>query len=352
MTPQTIADALTRAGIDKLPPPARAYLFQRITQQIAGSSFDPDHNLGGLRNLTFGAAKTGPVGQAHFPDIDSAARALVSVSYRAAPRDWGAIDPIELARLGRYPIHPRGDNAVGPPVWLPIKDLQPLDVGEFKWSYLIPAYGPYAVVRDYIGPSDEAEKTFRGLVGDWVAFDRLGVGRMHKYADGTLVDLTEGKRYKTEWDTFRKAWENGDIPGNELGGQLNVQVSNANAVRKLLKENNVSDPELGPGLRAGLDVTKSTAALARSEKIEDEAKKSVILEWLTNPAQSETQLPFGPKVPSRVLYAMLASLGVAGLLALGVRSGAERVKVIVQREDRESYRDPFERAYAPPREED
>lgn len=40
-----------------------------------------------------------------FADLDAAARALVSVAYRAAPRAWGEVGEAELATLGSYPIH-------------------------------------------------------------------------------------------------------------------------------------------------------------------------------------------------------------------------------------------------------
>ena len=40
-----------------------------------------------------------------FEDLDAAARALVSVAYRAAPRAWGQVGEAELATLGSYPIH-------------------------------------------------------------------------------------------------------------------------------------------------------------------------------------------------------------------------------------------------------
>jgi hypothetical protein len=104
-SPQIIADALTRAGGDKLPAPARAYLFRRLTTQIAGGEPAPTYNLGGLLDNSFGVTKDNSVrGEAAFPDLDTAARALVATSYREAPRDWGALTEKELAQLGSYPL--------------------------------------------------------------------------------------------------------------------------------------------------------------------------------------------------------------------------------------------------------
>ncbi len=93
-----IARALKIAGIDKLPAVAKSYLGQRLAR--GGIDIDRN-NMGALRDLRFGAGGTQ---KANFPAIGDAARALVSISYRAAPRAWGDVSDHELAGLNTYPI--------------------------------------------------------------------------------------------------------------------------------------------------------------------------------------------------------------------------------------------------------
>lgn len=91
-----VALALQKAGAEKLPTTATAYLYQRLSRGV-----DLDRrNLGGLQTQGFGRAK----GAAVFTDLDAGARALVATSFRAAPRAWGDVTDDELAHLGRYPL--------------------------------------------------------------------------------------------------------------------------------------------------------------------------------------------------------------------------------------------------------
>lgn len=102
-TPQDISEALRKAGIARLPAPAVAYLGERMLAMDLTRL-----NLGGLRDISAGCSRpeigSGSPSVATFPDLDSAARALVAVSYRAAPRAWGDVGEPELATLGSYPI--------------------------------------------------------------------------------------------------------------------------------------------------------------------------------------------------------------------------------------------------------
>jgi len=265
-----IAGALARAGVDKLPPPARAYLAERLVAAGTEGTLSPA-NLGGLRGVTFGSGSS--PGLAKFPDIDAAARALVAVSYRAAPRAWGETDETTMSRLGSYPIHRNGAVALaGAPVG---------DAADFARSALKTALGPVAFVEDqFFGPSAEAESTFRGLVSDWEGYERI-----LKQSPGVLDKLPELKDDVTEWRKFRDAWRAGSIPGNELGGLLNVQVSLSNKVRALLKERGVVDPILQQ-TRTGVDVEKSTDALAAAKDVDTWAKNVPGISWLTDPSKS------------------------------------------------------------------
>lgn len=262
-----IAGALARAGVDKLPPPARAYLAERLVSAGVDGSLSRT-NLGGIKSVTFGAAGSA---LAEFPDIDSAARALVAVSYRAAPRAWGETDDVTMSRLGSYPIHRKGAVALaGVPVG---------DAADLARSALKTALGPVAFVEDkFFGPSEEAESTFRGLVSDWEGYERI-----LKNSPGILNRLPELKDDVAEWRKFRDAWRAGSIPGNELGGLLNVQVSLSNKVRTMLKEKGVTDPVLQE-MRSGVDVEKSTDALAAAKDADSWAKNVPIVNWITDPS--------------------------------------------------------------------
>lgn len=289
-----IAGALARAGVDKLPPPARAYLADRLVAAGTAGTLSPA-NLGGLRGVTFGSGSSPEL--AKFPDIDAAARALVAVSFRAAPRAWGETDSVTMSRLGSYPIHRKGAVALaGAPVG---------DATDFARSALKTALGPVAFVEDtFFGPSAESESTFRGLVSDWEGYERI-----LKQSPGFLNKLPELKDDAAEWRKFRDAWRAGSIPGNELGGLLNVQVSLSNKVRALLKEKGVVDPVLQE-MRTGVDVEKSTDALAASKDVDSWAKSVPIVNWITDPSAPPNA------AASRAGAVAIAGIAVAVLVSL------------------------------------
>jgi hypothetical protein len=335
-----IAEALTRAGIERLPPPARAHLARRLAIGFAAGE-DSAFNPAGLRDTTFGCARSGSFGLARFKDINSGASAAVANAFRAAPRDWGATDKALLSRLGSYPIH-RNQTATSL-VPIPTSDgsirygsvkeaessgatrnadgswnlsgvrVEGTPIGEFKWSYLIPGYGPYALVRDYFRPSEEAEATFRGLVADWEAYERLGVGER---------TMPEARDDLIAWRKFRDEWRAGSIPGNETGGRLNAQVAISNMVRRGLKDQGAVDPILQQE-RKGVDVERSTEALADSAKTEQFCKGVPFCEWMTKPGQVLIETPFGP-MPKNIAIAGGVGIGVLGLIAITGAVGAVR----------------------------
>lgn len=337
MEASVIAGALAKAGVDKLPPAARAYLANRLVTQGTDGHLSAE-NLGGLRAYTFGARKLNVGGTAKFPSAEAAARALVATSYRAAPRDWASTSKGDLARLGNYPMVRDGAKALTSARMIPIPtsegalelaspdvaqsfgavlgdagawdltkvSLGGLPVGEFKWSYLIPGYGPYKLVKDYLGPSEEAEKTFQGLIADWEAFDRLGVG-------GDI--LPELRQDSVDWRKFREDWQNGDIPSKDIGGRLTAEVVRANRVRLNLAEQKITDPALGTGLRAGVEVASSVPALVRAEKVDAWARSIPVVNWITAPDQ-KTVSPLGFPMPERALWTIGAGLvGALGIFA-------------------------------------
>lgn len=338
---QHIAEALARAGIENLSPPARAHLARRLAIGFANCD-ESANNPAGLRDTVFGCARNGSAGFATFKDLDSGARAAIANAYRAAPRDWSATDMAALASLGAYPIRRDDSGGLAKTIPVPMPDgalryvsfgeaeavgairnddgswnltsvtVEGKPLGEFKWSYLIPGYGPYAVARDYFAPSEEAEATFRGLVADWEAYDRVGVG---------AKVLPEHREDVVAWRKFRDEWRAGSIPRNESGGRLNAQVEISNMIRRGLKENGVVDPSLQQQERKGVDVEKSTSALADAASTEQWCKGVPLCEWMTKPGQDLISTPFGP-LPKNIVVAGGVGLGVLTLLAVigGVRA--------------------------------
>lgn len=79
--------------LDNYEPGNRPEMARRLGIEGAGEPFDPALIRGTVDDTE------------EFDDLDAAARALVSVAYRAAPRAWGQVGEAELATLGSYPIH-------------------------------------------------------------------------------------------------------------------------------------------------------------------------------------------------------------------------------------------------------
>lgn len=283
----TLAGALARAHIDKLSPPARAYLAERLTAQIAAADVDMERNLGGLRSTALGCAKRGER-DAVFPSIDAAAKALVAVSFRAAPRDWGAASDADLAQLGRYSF---------------TVQRQERRVAQLAGQQDRPELGWWPG----FGPSDDAQQTFRALTADWEAFERIGVGtRVLPFLKDDLAD----------WRKFRDEWKNADIDSSEIGGRLLGETIRARRVREYLKEQKIVDPVLQtPAVKdvAVDEAGERTKPGGSLDSIDKWAARSPVVNWLTDPAQK----------PETARNKILATAGVAlGLVAiLGVLLG-------------------------------
>lgn len=269
----TLAGALREAECESLPAPARAFLARRLLEHgvIADAS---GYNLGGLRGQHFGCRKQGPIGPARFSTLGEAARALVSSSYRAAPREWGTVLAQELAALGNYPIQREQPSAtLG---WIP-----------------------------GLGPSDAAEATYKGLVADWATFESLGVGTK------ILLFLREDL---DQWRKFRQEWEDADIASNEIGGRLIAETVRSGRVRSYLADAKITDPRLQTPTPQAPSVTDAGGGLHAAEAVDDFAKRNKLLNWITDPAQ-----PPGPAgaPPWRILGTM--GVGIALSLALAFR---------------------------------
>lgn len=336
LSPETLNAALQKAGVDKLPPAGKAYLSARILRQATEFGGLTESNIAALKEVSFGAGS----GLASFPSIESATRAAIAVSYRAHPRDWGSVSAADLASLGNYPSTRPGASIIGSPSRVPVPKVDGIryapigeaiaagavknddgswnltavslgEISEWKWSYLIPGYGPYTAVKDYLGPTEAAQTTFRGLMADWEGFDRLGVGdKMFgpNDPDKSHPDFREDVK---DWRRFRDAWIDGSIPGNEVGGQLNVQVGVANKIRKNLAESKVVDPAIATEERKGVDVEHSTTAIQKAVAVETAAKGNVVLDWATRPG-NKTVLPVIGAVPDKALWA----IGIASIAAI------------------------------------
>ncbi len=175
---------------------------------------------------------------ATFPDLDSGARALVACAYRAMPRTWGDVGDAELATLGRYPAdrlarrgiqrHHRRRGWVDDAT-IPAED----DDTDIQLSGEAPPLGWFPG----FGPSAEAEQTYRALVADWEAFDRVGVGQRI---------LPHLRQDVIEWREFRDHWKAGDIDSSNINGSLMAETARARRIRTELRDAKVTDPALGP----------------------------------------------------------------------------------------------------------
>lgn len=283
----TLAGALARAGIHKLSPPARAYLAERLTAQIAAGDVNVDRNLGGLRSTSLGCAKRGEQ-EAVFPNIDAAAKALVAVSFRAAPRDWGAASDADLAQLGRYPF---------------TAERQQRRTAELAGQQERPELGWWPG----FGPSDDAQQTFRSLTADWEAFERIGVGT-------TVLPFL--KDDLADWRKFRDEWKAGDIASSEIGGRLLAQTIAARRVREYLKDQKIVDPVLQTPPVKDMsvdDAGERTKPGGTFDSLDKWAAKNPVVNWLTDPSQP----------PDKARNKILATAGVGfGLVAvLGILLG-------------------------------
>lgn len=308
LTPEDIAAALDRAGAQSLAPSALAYLSERLVKQGASGGATPS-NLGGLRDVTFGSATRGG-GFASFSDIDAAARALVSVSCRAAPRRWGDATDAELAGLAMYP---QSLPAVGDIV-----------ADAFRAAVRIAAPTIDSLL---FAPNKADQEAFQRLMADWEGYDRLGVGERilagEKGPDGLRrVNVREDV---VDWRKFRDEWLAGQIDGAEIAARLNPQVSVSNKIRRYLKEANAVDPVLQKDDAKGVDVENSSGALRVAADVDKLARGNAFVDWVTSPG-NKTNLPIVGAVPTRVLWVGGLGLGLA-LFVMARRGPTTRVVI-------------------------
>lgn len=308
LTPEDIAAALDRAGVHDLAPSALAYLSGRLVKQGASGGATPT-NLGGLRDVTFGSAARGG-GLASFPDIDTAARALVSVSCRAAPRRWGDTTDAELAGLAMYP-------QPTPVVGDVVADL-------FRMAVRTASSSADAFI---FAPNKADQEAFQRLMADWEGYDRLGVGERilagEKGPDGLRrVNVREDV---VDWRKFRDEWLAGQIDGAEIAARLNPQVSVSNKIRRYLKETNAIDPVLQRDEARGVDVEESTGALQLAADVDKSARSNAFVNWVTSPG-NKTNLPIIGAVPTKVLWVGGLGLGLA-LFVMARRGPTTRVVI-------------------------
>lgn len=289
-----VTGALAKAEAERLPPAARAYLYERAVKH--GESGADRYNLGGLLDTRFGSGATPRL--ATFGSWDEGCAALVSTAYRAAPRRWGDADDVELKRLGTYPA------GNGPPTIGDIADV------------LRSAVATVSPATDILlfAPSAAQEEAFRRLVADWAGYESIGVGDRVFVGEEGRVNLRPDL---ADWRVFRDQWKAGSIPANELPGRLNVQVGVSNKVRKYLAEAKVVDPALASAAHdaTGVDVEKSSNALAAAASVEESVKKVGWLDFITRPGD-KINLPVIGGVPDKYLW--LAGAGFAGLVTLSV----------------------------------
>lgn len=245
-----------------------------------------------------------------FPDIGAAARALVATSYRAAPRDWGRVSAAEIAGLDVYPItriRPLGAAIPVPEgrIAIPVRSGGAWHVPESEAE----RWGAERIEGEWIaptvdlgwwpgmGPSSEAEATFRGLMSDWEAFDRLGVGQ------SILPHLRPDV---VAWRKFRDEWKAGNIPSADIGGQLMAMTIMANRIRRELASAKIVDPAL-KGDRQGIAVDEAARLVKAAVPVQQFADSVPGLAWLTDSSLS----------PKAVTKRILTTVGVAFAVGVG-----------------------------------
>ncbi len=208
-----IATHLREAGAHELSPSARRWLAGRLaldaTTTARGGIIqplapNPDNYAGiGVNVGLVESARLGARGRlAAYPDLDTAARALVADASRAGATSDEPAEDIPLPEPDATPgVGGEEAPAVG---WLP-----------------------------GFGPSDEAQAGFAALRADWESFIAPENG-------GPARFLTGDEKHRREdlfsWRTFRHAWESGDLDSTEIGGQLRAQIAVANEIRRELAE--------------------------------------------------------------------------------------------------------------------
>jgi hypothetical protein len=240
-------------------------------------------DLGGLD--VAGLDLGGLDGRALFPDVLTAARALVAVSYRAAPRDWGNVGEAELRRLNRYPIHRLHE--------------QPRVAGQAPLGWSLDAAGSVLWGPITGRPSVEAEQTQRALTADWESFERLGVGS--SILPGLAGDLRA-------WRSERDAWRKAEIDASAVGARLLGEVARARHVRDELRASKVIDPALGAFGAAAATLPAAPVGQAMSEAGDQGRgqQSSPLLEWIRSPSAGRAPLVVGLLIAAGLVLAAMS----------------------------------------------
>jgi hypothetical protein len=148
------------------------------------------------------------VGLASYATLEQAADEAVRHVYRAAPRDWHAVEAAELAALDHYPELVRVQVPGAPELTAPL-----------GWA-------------PGVGPSAGAEETHRKLVADWEGF--------------RVAHPEVGAADVAGWQAFSDAWRRRAILPGELGDRLRAEVRRARRIRAGLVRPEVAEASPGP----------------------------------------------------------------------------------------------------------
>jgi hypothetical protein len=222
---------------------------------------DEAHNVGGLL-CTFphvGGHEADPKecmrvdhagGHRHiqrFPSLDVGAAVLLAVSRRATATPRAPQGDLDDTLSGYRSVHR-----------MPGENSSTSGTGEFKWSYLIPGYGPATFLMDTFAVSDEARERFRLLQADWEAFEKANVPSSYP----NLRHIAE------DWIEFRNAWLNGkpDIT------KLTAEEIQANMVREYIHDK-TNDPNFDKShVLKGGDIVDASPGLKAAATVDREAK--------------------------------------------------------------------------------
>lgn len=311
--------------LDNYEPGSRPEMARRLGIEGAGEPFDPALIRGTVDDTE------------EFEDLDAAARALVSVAYRAAPRAWGQVGEAELATLGSYPIHrakvgaAKAVDDLGESIDAlktavdglaadigatpsPIPGLPSVQDTLAAAQQVLSQVAPQATASVDMGPrkvypsgiSPEMESTMRALVADWEGFDRLGVGTK------VLPDLRPAVE---QFRKLRDAWKAGSNDPAVVSQEIDAATKAASQVREALAKAGVIDPALGPAAIKATQEAIIAAQQAAAPAAQSWLDNVPALKWLSNPNGPTVRVTTDPIVP--VEWRAPIVVGVAGLAIVG-----------------------------------
>lgn len=315
-----IAEALSAAGVDRLAPGPRTWLYERLGRHGLDK---PTMNLGGIRRSGLGECRGDVRAIETFGSIAEAAETLVCVAERAgASPDAPAPDiPTigDVDEYGRWHAYWR---------FGPYRDERGRERdGWHRHPHGTPAAEGAIVVRNdetppapletgwivFFGPSDEAKKTYAQIRADWAGFEPAIAGNAK--LSFLQPDVDAWRKFSRDWEISEWLPNGTVIPANELGSLLNAEVIRANRVRAEIVSawagKSVAPQDMPPEQkRKAIDADKATSFGRFAVKTDEWARAVPILSSITDPKLSPEQS--GKRILGTVA-AIIAVVAIGGI---------------------------------------